>query len=404
MYFPAASPIYAAPAAPSYYGPEVYAQPAFLPHPQPLALDYGVPGYGAPAFATAPVYEAIYQMPAMVPYGGPMYEDSGYWARGNDASESHHAGREDPVGVENMSTQPPSGRKKAVVIGINYTGTPAALRGCVADAHNIRNHLISKGFPNSSIRMLTDEGQGTEPTKKNMLDAMRWLSQGAQPGDVLWFSFSGHGAQKKAKDQAEADGMDETICPSDYKKGHIIDNEIFDIVCKPLPAGVRLTCIMDCCHSGTGMDLPCTYSQSRSQWLKDRYPNICAADVRMLSGCEDAQTSADLGTKGGALTLAYLEAAKGNSSTQQVLQQITGSMTKKSMSQRPQLSSSHAFDLSRPWNLNDIALDEEHYGEYNGRSRAAPPGQAAHKPREFTGYDAEIQRELVGKSNPCSIM
>ena len=57
----------------------------------------------------------------------------------------------------------------------------------------------------------------------------------------------------------EDDCMDETILPVDFKRhGQITDNEIFDIMVKDLPAGCRLTAVMDCCHSGTAMDLPFT--------------------------------------------------------------------------------------------------------------------------------------------------
>ena len=39
----------------------------------------------------------------------------------------------------------------------------------------------------------------------------------------------------------------------------IIDDEIFDILVAPLPKGVRLTAITDCCHSGSVFDLPYSY-------------------------------------------------------------------------------------------------------------------------------------------------
>lgn len=39
----------------------------------------------------------------------------------------------------------------------------------------------------------------------------------------------------------------------DYQsEGMITDDEISSILIQTLPDGVRLTCIMDSCHSGTG--------------------------------------------------------------------------------------------------------------------------------------------------------
>ena len=40
----------------------------------------------------------------------------------------------------------------------------------------------------------------------------------------------------------------------------IVDDEIFEILVKPMAKGVKMTCIIDSCHSGTAMDLPFTYT------------------------------------------------------------------------------------------------------------------------------------------------
>jgi metacaspase-1 len=90
---------------------------------------------------------------------------------------------------------------------------------------------------------------------------LQWLIAGAQSGDSLFFHYSGHGATQAdvSPDTDEADGQDETIVPVDYQKaGMIVDDEIFDLLVAPLPKGVRLTAVMDCCHSGSVFDLPYT--------------------------------------------------------------------------------------------------------------------------------------------------
>lgn len=36
-----------------------------------------------------------------------------------------------------------------------------------------------------------------QPTRQNILEAMKWLVGGAQPNDSLFFHYSGHGGQAK---------------------------------------------------------------------------------------------------------------------------------------------------------------------------------------------------------------
>jgi len=121
------------------------------------------------------------------------------------------------------------GRKKALLVGINYAGTAAELRGCINDVRNMKNFLLSFGYTDSPATMmvLTDDQSDSRrlPTRENMLNGMRWLVAGAQPGDSLFFHFSGHGGQARDTDGDEEDGWDETILPCDYKmSGQLIDD------------------------------------------------------------------------------------------------------------------------------------------------------------------------------------
>lgn len=56
------------------------------------------------------------------------------------------------------------------------------------------------------------------------------------------------------------DGYDETLVPLDYTSaGQIRDDDLFLTLIGKMPKDVQLTCVMDCCHSGSVLDLPYTF-------------------------------------------------------------------------------------------------------------------------------------------------
>ncbi|KAK0461836.1 caspase domain-containing protein [Desarmillaria tabescens] len=252
-----------------------------------------------------------------------------------------------------------TGRKKALCIGINYRGQPHELKGCINDARHIRDFLMHHwGYKPEDIVMLTDDSTNprSQPTRKNMLDGMRWLVKNAQPHDSLFFHYSGHGGQTKDQDGDEVDGYDEVIFPVDFKRrGQIIDDEMHSIMVKPLPAGCRLTALFDCCHSGTALDLPYIYGsdgrlkgeQVSKKWRKLK---STSADVISWSGSKDGQTSADTfqgGVAVGAMSYAFITSLRKNpeQSYQQLLRSIRTILHPK-YSQKPQLGSSHHIDTN----------------------------------------------------------
>lgn len=48
----------------------------------------------------------------------------------------------------------PTGRTKALLVGINYHGSAAELRGCINDVHKMRSFLVSMGFSDSPANMV----------------------------------------------------------------------------------------------------------------------------------------------------------------------------------------------------------------------------------------------------------
>lgn len=73
--------------------------------------------------------------------------------------------------------------------------------------------------------------------------------------------------------------------------GHIVDDEMHNIMVKSLLPGVRLTAIFDSCHSGSALDLPYIYSTQGV--LKE--PNLAKEAGQGLLGIVSAYARGDMG-------------------------------------------------------------------------------------------------------------
>lgn len=159
------------------------------------------------------------------------------------------------------------GRRRAVLIGINYEGQQGQLSGCHNDARNIKKYLIQKqGFKESDMLILMDDGRHHTPTRRNILDAFDRVVEYSEPGDVVFIHYSGHGGRVRDESGDEADGYDETLIPVDFKKsGHILDDDLYQRLVKKMSKGVTVSVLMDCCHSGTALDLPYEINATQSK-------------------------------------------------------------------------------------------------------------------------------------------
>ena len=109
-------------------------------------------------------------------------------------------------------------------IGINQYQNFPSLSYAREDAQAIWNFLVGKaGFMPDRCLLLTDsspsiEGRSTYPNRENITYWLDWLCQKAmQPGDQVWFFFSGQGAKVNA---------DDYLIPSDGNQGNIADTGI----------------------------------------------------------------------------------------------------------------------------------------------------------------------------------
>merc|ERR1711964_288730 len=121
------------------------------------------------------------------------------------------------------------------------------------------------------------------------------------PNATLWLHYSGHGTQKnKSNVKAEADGRNEALVPNDHRGGsNLIDDEwLNENFAKVVPESSTAYCILDCCHSGTLLDLPYSFSPEEEDYVtnKDgRGRNVTATGYKgkilNVSGCMDSQLS-----------------------------------------------------------------------------------------------------------------
>lgn len=205
----------------------------------------------------------------------------------------------------------PTGLVRSVLVGINYENTPYALAGCINDVMDVQT-LIKQMYPScKDFRVLTDN-TAVKPTRTNILMAIDWLVTGLKPGQHVYFHFSGHGGLVRDVNGDEVSGLDSCIYPcNNGRMETIIDDELRTALAARIPAGCKAFVVLDCCHSGTAVDLRYLWQAPMANALtyseEQKYP-VLPGTVVFLSGCQDAQTAADTAdSKGrpcGAMTMA----------------------------------------------------------------------------------------------------
>lgn len=177
--------------------------------------------------------------------------------------------------------------RRAVLIGINYIRQSGQLSGCHNDVRNIKDYLITvHGFQEHNITTLMDDRYHTSPTYANIMTAFRQAVRLTKSGDTLFCHFSGHGGQISDKDGDEDDGMDETLIPVDFtSSGQITDDKLLLELVEPLPRDSLMTCLMDCCHSGTVLDLPYRFTADGDEVTGMQRSEMYFSDIDSICGC-----------------------------------------------------------------------------------------------------------------------
>ncbi|MBF8274343.1 MAG: DUF4384 protein [Magnetococcales bacterium] len=142
-----------------------------------------------------------------------------------------------------------------MVIGIDkYTnnGVLDSLDGAVNDAKDIENALKVSGA--KEVKLLLDK----DANRDNILKSWDELLKKSQPGDLIVFSYAGHGSREDEHVKgSEATGKDSVFVLGGFNwEGagtyeRIIDDEVAVMLQKALGQDRTVIMVADSCHSGT---------------------------------------------------------------------------------------------------------------------------------------------------------
>jgi hypothetical protein len=266
-----------------------------------------------------------------------------------------------------------TGRRKALLFGLDYKDTAFELRGCMEDVRNLGAVLRASGF---DVEVCTEES-AAHPTRNVLQAKLAAFLMDLEPGDMGLVWYSGHGVLL-------ADGSNAWV-PLDFQRAGFVDETWVRAHLSALPEGVRLLIGSDACHSGSTFDLKYDIEPkqalsktasfrkvlttkgtvqrhafvhkdvevdfSREHEVLDAWTNRdeMAATIVVLSGCADDETSAEGFEENefqGVMTWAFLDVVEGLGSgvALGVLQDMMrAQLAGNNYAQTPQLSFSRLF-------------------------------------------------------------
>ena len=177
----------------------------------------------------------------------------------------------------------------ALVVGINdYTGGPPKLKGAVNDANDVASVLRANGV--GDVTLLID----ADATREKAFAAWEAMVKNSAEGDLLVFTFAGHGINVEDANKDEEDGKDESYLfvgfdEEQHPDQQLIDDELDAWLKQAGDAGRKVLFIADACHSGSptrsvfGETLPTRFYRPRTEPERPR-PLVSLDDAPASAG------------------------------------------------------------------------------------------------------------------------
>ncbi len=144
-----------------------------------------------------------------------------------------------------------TGKRYAIIIGINYVGTSSELQYCVQDALDFKTALFNNGWGGrDQVTLLTD----LDATHDAIKNAIAGVVSVAGPKDEVVFFYSGHGSISNYDADGDGEKRDECMVPVELTAAsHYWDGDL-KVDFQNCKAG-RLMFFFDSCYAGGMNDL-----------------------------------------------------------------------------------------------------------------------------------------------------
>lgn len=270
-----------------------------------------------------------------------------------------------------------AGRLYALLVGIDAYPPPIpALSGCVNDVTGFAEVLRERVGADALDLVVLADGEATRSAVTTHLSDH--LGR-ATAQDVAVFYFSGHGSQQATPEELwsiEPDRRNETlVCVDSRSPGSwdLADKELAGLLHGISASGCHTLVVLDCCHSGDGtrnadevvrLAPPDPRSRPAATFVALDGPTTAvrgtgrrtpAGHHVLLAACRSSEKAKEVtagGRRHGALSAA-LDAAllgfDGRPTYRDVLRLVTADVTGRVTDQHPQLETTDATELDRPF-------------------------------------------------------
>eukprot|EP00997_Jenningsia_sp_PLL12_P005146 NODE_206_length_2161_cov_73.813920_g177_i0.p1 GENE.NODE_206_length_2161_cov_73.813920_g177_i0~~NODE_206_length_2161_cov_73.813920_g177_i0.p1 ORF type:complete len:373 (-),score=52.76 NODE_206_length_2161_cov_73.813920_g177_i0:111-1229(-) len=263
------------------------------------------------------------------------------WTNGVPSYTSSYWGQQPTLTMPDRHRHPRGTSRKALLIGVGSMVNPMVHQELLSIQHLLLRH----GFSHDHTRVASDVDpcKPLQPTRGFILESLRWLVRDAMPGDALFFLFVGPSGQAPDPNAPYDGSVDDTLVPVDPANGHVRESELWCLLVRDLPDGVRLTAVLDCGPHETGLALP--YALTRDGWVQAPYPAHTVGDARLFRG--------SLGVTTGSMTFAFVNALLkgGGLSTVGLMHALQRHMDAHGAQHLVQLTASQRFDANAPFDL-----------------------------------------------------